>query len=114
IGNSRIAMIGKTIRQPVSYSLGDRRLQINRNSTVFPERTQIVYPSGMVIMYMSNQYRIDSFNMESQHLLTKIGATIDQYVLTLYLNYGRGSQPTVPRIGRSTYRTRTTDLRYSG
>ena len=30
-----------------------------------PERTQIVYPSGMVIMYMSNQYRIDSFNMES-------------------------------------------------
>lgn len=62
------------------------------------ERTQIINATRMVIMFMSKEYTIQTVKRNAQHLLAKVGTTIDKYTCLCRFYKSRHAQAVVTLV----------------
>ena len=77
MGDSRLGTIGKPVSKPVMDHLQYPGLGIYGYGHLPGKIPQLVQPGYMVVVFVSEQYRIDVVNAASQHLLPKVGAAIN-------------------------------------
>lgn len=86
--------IGKPLAQ-----MGTREvIGIEVYITKATERTQVVNSSRMVIVLVSEEHSIQAVKGYAQHLLAKVGATIDKYTRIGCLHQGRHTQTMVAPV----------------
>jgi len=112
LGNARITVLHQTIRQALAQMGDGIVVTIKRQVVKIAERTQVVYASHMIIMFMSDEYGIKPFVIaDTKHLLAKVGAAIDEDAGVSLLHKGGTTQAFVTRILALTHGAMTSYLR---
>ena len=75
------------------------------------ESPDVIKSENMIHVFMGEEDRPQPLNFMGEHLLPEIGTRVDQEIAPIYGEQGRGSQPFVPCVGGSAYRTLTADQR---
>ena len=115
LGRSRIAVLGKSIRNRGPQGLQRNRVPVNRHRMllVIVERPHIVQTAHMIPVGMSQQNRIHVLHPGPQHLVAEIRPGINHYLNLIRAYQSRSPQSLVMTIRRLADRAMATDNRHA-
>ena len=114
-GCAGIRMLVESVRILTFDLRQSRVVDIQRHGFLLfeDEGAQVIEATNMVLMFMSDEHRIQLGDVLAQHLLAEIGTGIHCHRQLIGLNQDGGAETFIARILRLAHRTGATDDRYT-